>query len=79
MRVDNENDRMKMPEECDRCGYPTDKLVRHSHYGPGYQVDWLCRYCEVDFTRGNDDIVKSIAGMFNTFEEIILKTLGGSQ
>ncbi|MHC1598882.1 MAG: hypothetical protein ACXQT0_04810 [Candidatus Methanofastidiosia archaeon] len=73
MRVDDPNDRQEMPEECDGCGHPAE-LTRFSHYGPGYQVDWLCPYCAVCPWPGLDNspaagISKRIASMFNVLEE----------
>lgn len=70
MRVDKEDDRLEMPEECDHCGSMV-KLTRYSHYGPGYNIDWLCPYCACDFTRGDSDVVNSIAVMLNTLEQRI--------
>lgn len=66
MKVDNENDRMEMPEECDYCSSDVD-LERYYSYGPGHNVDWLCPYCSVCFTK--NPTLRSIASMFNTLEE----------
>uniref|UniRef100_A0A6H1ZPQ5 Uncharacterized protein n=1 Tax=viral metagenome TaxID=1070528 RepID=A0A6H1ZPQ5_9ZZZZ len=68
MRVENKNDRWKMPEECDYCGYFAS-LKRFYHYGPGHQVDWACPYCSLDYTQGKDIVVKSIASMLNELEK----------
>ena len=70
MKVENQDDRKEMPEECDSCGSKVN-LKRFEHYGPGYNVDWLCHYCTCDFSRGKNDVVKSVAAMLNVFEERI--------
>lgn len=69
MRVNNPDDRAEMPEECDNCGSSV-KLKRFSHYGPGHQVEWLCRYC-ANITGKGSDIVHSIAAMFNELEKAL--------
>lgn len=68
MRVENKDDRSEMPEECDRCMTMTRRLTRYYHFGPGHNVDWLCKYCGHDFSHGQDKVVKSIAAMFNVLE-----------
>lgn len=68
MRVEHESDRMEMPEECDYCGSKV-KLERFSYYGPGHNVDWLCKYCAASFHK---EETRSIAAMFNKLEQIIL-------
>jgi len=70
MRVENENDRMDDPGECDNCSVEAE-LERFSYFGPGHQVEWLCCYCTEDFTRGKSDIVKSVAAMLHTLEKKI--------
>jgi len=72
MKVDNKTDRLEMPEECDNCGYMT-KLERFYHFGPGHNVNWLCPYCCLDHSHGQNDIIKTIAGMLNELEKRITK------
>jgi len=72
MRVDNESDRSESPEECDNCGSMVG-LHRFCHYGPGWNVEWLCVYCIVDHTHGESSVVKSIAAMFNVLEKRLKK------
>lgn len=69
MQVKNENDRIDMPEECDFCQSNDVFLERYYHSGPSHNIDWVCKYCECDFSRGKNDIIKSIAAMFNLFEK----------
>ena len=69
MLVGNKDDRMEMPFECDYCGNDFD-LKRYSHYGPGYQVEWLCPYCAVSFNK-DDTLSKTMAAMLGVFEQRI--------
>ncbi len=71
MRVDDPDERMDNPGECDDCGYLIDDLERFSHCGPGYQVSWLCKYCAVSHAPG-DDIGRTLAGMFHVLEKTII-------
>jgi len=73
MRVENENDRMEEPEECDWCRTTAGGLTRHAHYGPGYQVDWLCKYCENGYGHSGNTTIASMAAMFNVLEKRIKK------
>ena len=70
MRVENENDRMEMPEECDNCGSEVP-LTRYYNYGPGHNVKWLCHYCDLDHTQGESVELKSIAAMLNELERTL--------
>jgi hypothetical protein len=45
MRVNHKNDRQDAPDECDNCGSEV-RLIRYESYGPGFQVSWLCHYCD---------------------------------
>lgn len=69
MKVDDANDRAEMPEECDFCNSQV-KLTRFIHYGPGYQVDWLCRYCALIFGKP-DSTAQTMAAMFNELEQAL--------
>lgn len=71
MRVNSPNDRKEMPEECDICQAPVE-LKRYLHYGPGYQVDWLCKYCEVSVKTAER---KNVAAMFNVLEQALSKNI----
>ena len=47
MRVDDpKTERLEPPDECDRCSAADCVLQRYESYGPGYQVAWLCHYCD---------------------------------
>ena len=67
MRVESPNDRQEMPEECDVCQSPV-KLKRYSHYGPGHQVDWLCKYCAIST---NTEERANMAAMLNLLERAL--------
>ena len=64
MRVDNENDRMEPPEDCDTCGSEVP-LTRFRWYGPGHQVAWHCAYCAV---ANEHNITRTLGAMFNVLE-----------
>ena len=65
MKVDKKDDRQEQPDECDNCGTARGNLRRYESYGPGFQVAWLCPYCEV-ILPGN--LTKTLANMFNVLE-----------
>ena len=66
MKVNTKHDRMESDGECDNCGSDVP-VARYYHFGPGHNVDWLCKYCSLDFTHGSD-IGKTMAAMLNRFE-----------
>jgi hypothetical protein len=65
MRVGNPNDRQEMPECCDGCGCEVS-LKRFVSYGPGHQVDWLCRFCA-----NSNKKEHSLSGLFNELVKAI--------
>ena len=71
MRVENKNDNMVQPEECDWCGAMGVELERFYRFGPRHNVAWLCPYCRNDFCRGENNVVKSVSAMFNVLEKRI--------
>ena len=74
MRVERKNDRLLDPEECDNCGYKTS-LERFYFYGPGHNVEWLCEYCRLDHSHGENDVIRTVAGMLNRLEERLKKEI----
>lgn len=67
MKAKHPNDRPEMPEECDECGMSVE-LDKYESYGPGYQVDWLCKYCANSHDKKT---TQSMAAMFNVLEQAL--------
>ncbi len=67
MRVEDRDDRQETPEECDECDSDVD-LERFYHYGPGYQVEWLCPYCASSFSK-KEDWSRTLSHMFHVLEK----------
>lgn len=70
MKVENESDRVEMPEECDHCSSRV-KLKRYYHFGPGHNVTWLCHYCDKIVIVDNDTTTKAVAAMLNELEKTL--------
>ncbi len=68
MKVEHKEDHSEMPEACEYCGTSNTQLGRFYYYGPGHNVEWLCRYCRLDSTNGRDPAIKSIAAMINELD-----------
>ncbi len=68
MKVDNPDDRQETPEECDWCGSMDVELQRFTSYGPGHQVDWLCKYCMHSLDR-DSSCLQSMACMLHELEK----------
>ena len=67
MRVEDPDEREEIPEECDLCDSSID-LERFYYFGPGYNVEWLCPYCAVSFSK-ESDISRTMASMFHVLEQ----------
>lgn len=64
--MNKKDERLEMPDECDRCGESV-MLTRYERHAPCDEVKWLCCYCERSF----DDkhlISRGIAAMLHEFE-----------
>lgn len=57
------------PEECDYCGYETANLELYADGPPIETGSWLCPYCALDHTKGQNQVVRALAGMFNELEK----------
>ena len=68
MKVEKETDRAENPGCCDECGQEGVKLNRWTSYGPGHQVEWLCKYCSSSFNKGTSES-KSLASMLHVLEK----------
>jgi hypothetical protein len=68
MKVEKATDRIEMPKECDNCGSLRVKLTRYYFFGPGHQVEWLCKYCAVAINKERD-FNRNMASMFNLLED----------
>lgn len=87
MRVENKNDRLTMPDECDSCEAPTENLKRASYNGRGgWQVSWLCCYCDVAFSDkydGSDGVYdttnRTLGRLLNVLERNLTKKIACSK